>query len=154
MPMRVLDADATGAKAIVGAKTVQEKRWRQAQVPPFPEPIAVTAKKRGWLEHEVDAWIEQRASLRVSGPTSPGKPGVRQFWADVAAGKRPHPRTVGKLRRLAAEAAVTWAVRGSDARDAGIGGAFASEDEARRYADDLRSRGYGNVVVERQERIR
>src|SRR5689334_14754227 len=32
--------------------------------PDFPQPIRMTARSIGWLEHEVDAWIERRMRER------------------------------------------------------------------------------------------
>ena len=97
MPMRVLDAKAAGAKVTLAAKTIVEKRWREAQTPPFPEPVPITANRRGWVESEIDAWIEHRALQRKVKRSEPSA-GRSRFWEDVKAGRRPHPRTAGLLK--------------------------------------------------------
>lgn len=102
MAIRVMDAAATAAKTGLNARTLLERRWRRAH--DFPEPVPLSERKRGFLESEVDQWIERRAALRdPAAPDKPPAPGRARFWDDVKAGRRLHPRTVGRLRREAAE---------------------------------------------------
>ena len=98
--MRVLDAEKTAAK--VGLSTASV--WAKSRIGEFPKPVELTKARRGWLEHEVDAWIAARVEARdtASAPT-PIAAGRRRFWEDVRAGKRLHPRTASRLKREAAE---------------------------------------------------
>ncbi|MCH8491524.1 MAG: AlpA family transcriptional regulator [Oceanicaulis sp.] len=37
----------------------------------FPAPLRLTARSVGWVEHEIDSWIEQRVQQRgCGGPSS------------------------------------------------------------------------------------
>lgn len=39
--------------------------WRKAKTDPdFPKPVRVTERVTGWLEHEIDAYLDARAAAR------------------------------------------------------------------------------------------
>ena len=40
--------------------------------PSFPKPISLGAKAVGWLESEIDQWLEERAGKRQSSIKTPG----------------------------------------------------------------------------------
>lgn len=43
--------------------------WRLTRDDPsFPAGIKINKRIVGWLEHEIDHWIESRAALRVANP--------------------------------------------------------------------------------------
>jgi len=57
--MRVLKLSQVRAKTALGRTTIHNK----VKAGEFPKPIKLTdgsARNLGWLEHEVDAWIESR----------------------------------------------------------------------------------------------
>jgi len=97
MPMRVLSPDACTARTTVPEST--RRVWvKQGK---FPAPIPLSdGRSKGYLESEVDEWIQSRIAARDAIVKKPS-PGRSKFWADVRAGLRPHPRTVGRLRREA-----------------------------------------------------
>jgi prophage regulatory protein len=45
--------------------------WRLERVGDFPKRIALGPGSVGWLEHEVDTWIETRAAARGNQPVEP-----------------------------------------------------------------------------------
>ena len=38
--------------------------WRMEKAGTFPKRLRLGGNSSGWLEHEVDAWIEERAAAR------------------------------------------------------------------------------------------
>lgn len=38
--------------------------YQQMALDAFPKPIALTVRSRGWIESEIDAWIEERVRAR------------------------------------------------------------------------------------------
>jgi len=51
------------------AKTGMQRTnlYRQVKAKTFPQPISLGAKAVGWVESEVDAWIETRMKARNQG---------------------------------------------------------------------------------------
>ena len=51
----------------------------------FPKSVPLSVRARGFLEHEIDAWIEERATNREAAPS--GQPGglVRHLRSRAAA---------------------------------------------------------------------
>ena len=48
--------------------------WRRVKEKNFPQPISLGGRSIGWLQSEVDAWINSRAGLRdqIHAPKSNG----------------------------------------------------------------------------------
>jgi predicted DNA-binding transcriptional regulator AlpA len=40
------------------------QKLRKDKIDPFPTPVAVSARRQGWFESEVAAWIERRRKRR------------------------------------------------------------------------------------------
>ena len=60
-------ATATPGKRILSQETVLEKvpvsrttLWRMERAGNFPKRIQISANRIGWLEADVDAWVEER----------------------------------------------------------------------------------------------
>lgn len=48
-----------------GIKFSRQHRHRLVKAGKFPAPLELGAATRGWLEDEIDAWIEARAAERA-----------------------------------------------------------------------------------------
>jgi len=59
-PHRILRLPAVEAKTGLGHDSI----YRLARIGKFPKPVKISERASGWLEHEIDAYIEKRASLR------------------------------------------------------------------------------------------
>lgn len=59
--MRVLDADGLKAKGITLSRC---QIWRLVRAKQFPAPFKVTAGRNGWLESEIDAYLNARLAER------------------------------------------------------------------------------------------
>jgi prophage regulatory protein len=57
---RLLRLPATIEKVGLGRDSI----YRGAREGWFPKPVKLSERSSGWLEHELDAWIEQRTALR------------------------------------------------------------------------------------------
>lgn len=57
---RILRLSGVKAKTGLGHDTI----YRGAREGWFPKPIKLTPRASGWIEAEIDAWIEQRAAER------------------------------------------------------------------------------------------
>lgn len=100
--MQILTVDDVAAKTTLAVTTIWE--LVKAGVMPQPIPLAgAEGRRRGWIEDEIDDYLRQQAERR-NAPPAPVAEGRRRFWEDVKAGRRPHPRTVARLRREAEEA--------------------------------------------------
>ena len=62
-PRRILRLPEVMARAGLSRASV----YRGGREGRFPRPVKLTERASGWYEHEVDAWIEERASQRVNG---------------------------------------------------------------------------------------
>lgn len=59
-------------QTILRTPTVQERLggitrstlWRWVKAGRFPKPVQLGPQAVGWLEHEIDAWLEARAAER------------------------------------------------------------------------------------------
>jgi prophage regulatory protein len=60
---RVLRLPATSEKVGLGRDSI----YRGAREGWFPKPVKISERASGWLEHELDAWIEQRTAQRDRG---------------------------------------------------------------------------------------
>lgn len=111
--MQGLSYAAVAAKAGIAVSTVYAKvRNRFHESPPFPAPVSI-GRRRVFLQDEIDAYLTACAAARDTAHPSSSKvaaAGRAKFWEDVRAGIRQHPRTVGRLRREAAEAPLRWIV--------------------------------------------
>jgi prophage regulatory protein len=58
--MKVLRLNNVVAKTGLGRARIYEQMHEGT----FPRPIPLGVRARGWLEHEVDAWIEQMTAQR------------------------------------------------------------------------------------------
>jgi len=120
--MQVLLIGELVAKTRLSESTIYERiKNRARENPPFPAPIPLGARRRGWIEREVDQYLEACALLRDQLPKAENA-GREKFWADVREGKRLHPRTVGRLKRERAQGCTSqWVVvvngRGGENRE-------------------------------------
>lgn len=93
--MNFLSEDEVCARKLGGAS--RSYRAKLTRDHGFPDGIRLPGgRKLVWQEDAIDAWILARKPAKLT-----PKPGLVQFWADVKAHRREHPRTVGKRRRLA-----------------------------------------------------
>ena len=90
---------ATRAVMVFPRRVTASTIWEKVREGDFPAPVSLTGRRRGWLEHEVEGWIAERAADRESTSSKPIAPGRARFWQEVREGKRPHPRTAGRLKR-------------------------------------------------------
>lgn len=58
---RILRRRQLEARLGVGRSTLYD--WLKAD-PTFPKPIKLGKKAVGWLEHEIEAWVNQRMAAR------------------------------------------------------------------------------------------
>lgn len=95
--MQILSIEDVAAKTRLSPSTIYERIAAGG----FPKALPLGKRRRGWLEDEIDRWIAERAAERdaVKVPVNEGR---QRFWDDVRAGRRPHPRVVGRLRKAAA----------------------------------------------------
>lgn len=101
MPMRVVLDDEVFQRTGVPKST--RRAWEKQGKFPRRVPLSDGGRSSGYLAEEIDAWIAARVAARDAGMAA--RPSKRSaFWDDVKAGRRPHPRTAGKLARLAREA--------------------------------------------------
>lgn len=61
--MRLLSFDQLEDKGIPFTRRHLEREVKSGD---FPRPVPIGKRRRAWLEHEVDLWIEQRAALRAT----------------------------------------------------------------------------------------
>lgn len=68
-----MDAPEQKALRIISEPVVCDKTgssrttiWRLLRAGDFPEPVQISPNRKGWIEHEVDAWIMKRMALRPS----------------------------------------------------------------------------------------
>lgn len=73
-------------------------------IPDFPQPVQLTSGRIGWLAHELDNWLTQRAAEREQAAPKPVAEGRKRYWQEVRDGKRLHPRTHARLKREAEKA--------------------------------------------------
>jgi prophage regulatory protein len=59
--MNLLDRAALKARGIDYSSVTL---WRRAREGSFPRPVKLSASRNGWIESEVDAWLEARAAER------------------------------------------------------------------------------------------
>ncbi len=59
--MTLLDREALKARGIDYSPVTL---WRRAKAGTFPKPVKLSASRNGWIESEVNAWIEARAAER------------------------------------------------------------------------------------------
>ncbi len=65
---RMLRAAAVAVKLGVGEATL----WRWASLGHFPKPLILSPGVSAWYEHEIDAWLAERARLRDVEDTAEG----------------------------------------------------------------------------------
>jgi predicted DNA-binding transcriptional regulator AlpA len=143
MPMRVLSPDECDART--GTVESTRRVWVKQGRFPAPIPLGEGGRLKGYLESEIEEWIKLRIAARDSFERKHSS-GRAQFWADVRDGKRPHPRTVGRLKREAAELAAAERARFTSqwvVITNGAGGAVserfaADRADAQRILEDLR----------------
>lgn len=63
---RVLRLPATIAKSGLGRDSI----YRGAREGWFPKPIKLSERASGWLEHEIDAFLDRRTAERDSPPAA------------------------------------------------------------------------------------
>lgn len=62
MARRALRVEKVAERIGLSVPTV----WRRARLDPtFPRPFKLGPQSTAWLEHEVDAWLAQRAASRA-----------------------------------------------------------------------------------------
>jgi len=61
--LRVLSIGQVAERLSVGKTSIE--RWIRTPGNDFPQPLAIGLNRRGWLEHELDAWLDSR---RRGGP--------------------------------------------------------------------------------------
>jgi len=66
VPIRVLRRSRVEDRTGVKRSTLY--RWRKERA--FPRPIPLGAKAVGWIESEVEEWLEDRAAMREAGGAS------------------------------------------------------------------------------------
>jgi prophage regulatory protein len=59
--MKVLDYDALVER---GIKYSKPHLWRMWNAGEFPRPFKISRSRNGWLETEIDAWLEKRIAAR------------------------------------------------------------------------------------------
>ena len=64
MPRRILRLAEVTARTGLSKSTV----YSLIRDGSFPQSVALTPRNRGWLEHEIDAWIEAREADRDNPP--------------------------------------------------------------------------------------
>ena len=62
MSIRILSRRDTARK--ISTSPTQVDRLTLADK--FPQPIWVSSRRKGWLEHEVDKWIQEKIDARES----------------------------------------------------------------------------------------
>jgi predicted DNA-binding transcriptional regulator AlpA len=82
MPMRILTEEEVRERKLAGASTGTLQALMKDPEDPFPQPISITTRLRGWNESRVDAWLERREQ-RLGHET--------ERKADIAA-RMPHAR--------------------------------------------------------------
>lgn len=67
----------------------------------FPRPIAIGKRAAGWLEHEVDAWLDERIAERDAGTAERNLPlaGLNARRRNEKAGRPPRRRRPARDRR-------------------------------------------------------
>jgi predicted DNA-binding transcriptional regulator AlpA len=120
MGVKLLSIEEVAARTQLAPSTIYEQ-IRKGQFP-GSVPIGLT-RRRGFVESQIEAFIEAHAARdRSASSASTKSDGRDRFWADVAAGKRLHPRTVGRLKRERAQGCTSqWVVvvngRGGENRE-------------------------------------
>ena len=66
----------------------------------FPESVPLSYRARGWLEHEIDAWIEGRVKARDAAPSATN-PARRRGEPCAKKSARPHGERTGRKRSRA-----------------------------------------------------
>lgn len=61
----LLTSKATAAKIAASPSTLK----RLVASGAFPQPVTISANRRGWVAHEIDRWIEAKAAARSAKPT-------------------------------------------------------------------------------------
>jgi predicted DNA-binding transcriptional regulator AlpA len=107
--VRILTVGEAAAKLTLAVSTLYLKiKNRDSETPRFPAPIAITGRRVGFLEQELDLYLAECAAMRDA--AAPKPKGARQvegqqrYWDAVRRGERVHPRTAGRLRREAERA--------------------------------------------------
>jgi prophage regulatory protein len=59
--MRLLSHDDLRARGISYSRT---QLWRLEKTQKFPKRVALSTQRVGWIEHEIDQWLEQKAAAR------------------------------------------------------------------------------------------
>jgi predicted DNA-binding transcriptional regulator AlpA len=137
------------AEARTGVKESTQRVWSKQGKFPKPVPLG-DGRLRGYLESEIEEWIKARVAARDAcvGKASGGR---SRLWEDIKAGRRDHPRTIGRLRRLQAAQQVAerdeWIVISKSER-AQVQRTFERLEDATIFAEDHRSLGLA-VTIER-----
>lgn len=63
--MRILSIE--DLRALKGINYHPSSLWRKSKAGSFPKPIKLGANKVGWIEGEIDAWLEARVQERDLG---------------------------------------------------------------------------------------
>jgi prophage regulatory protein len=81
---------AAGPLTIIRRRTVCQRTglsgttiWRLVKAGKFPAPIQLSKQAVGWIEHQVDAWIQARAQVKDEGRPSPN-PRAHRHTHDIA----------------------------------------------------------------------
>lgn len=82
MPLKLLPIEEVAARTCLSKPTICLK-LRDDE---FPKPVQLGNRVRGWLEHESDAWIQEKAAARDALPSfGPGSRGGRTRHRGAAA---------------------------------------------------------------------
>lgn len=65
----IIDLARVTAKTTLGRSTV----YAYMKAGKFPAPVQVSARRVGWVESEVDAWVEARVESREAKPAEGGE---------------------------------------------------------------------------------
>jgi prophage regulatory protein len=137
------------AEARTGVKESTQRVWSKQGKFPKPVPLG-DGRLRGYLESELEEWIKARVAARDTA-TKKANGGHSRLWDDIKAGRRDHPRTIGRLRRLqAAQQAADgdeWVVISKNDHTESRT-LVATLDEAEIRADERRQMGL-TVAIER-----
>ena len=64
MPHRILRLDEVTARTGLSKSTI----YSMIRAGSFPRAVALSPRNRGWVEREIDAWIEERLADRDTAP--------------------------------------------------------------------------------------
>lgn len=99
--LRMLDESEVEAAVKLKSPTFRKMSDRGE----FPKPVRLRGNRIGWVAHEIAEWLSAVAAKRDEQSEIAKKPGLVEFWRQVRAGERQHPRTAGRLRKMAAQQA-------------------------------------------------